>query len=1037
MKNLVKFSVNYPVTIVMLILAVLLLGYISFSKLGIDLFPDLNNPRIYVEIKAGERPPEEIEKQFVENLEALAIRQSKVTQVSSISRVGVAQITVEYAWNADMDEAFLDLQKAMTTFSQNADLDEINISQHDPNALPVMTLSLSNPKIDDMNALRRVAENYLRNELVRLEGIAEVDLLGTEEKQVVIETNDYLMEAFNLTPSTISSRINSFNQNVSGGSIVEMGRQYVIKGLSEFQGIEDIGEVIVSYQQEIDFAGEPIPGKRTPVFLKDVADISFENKEPENIVHVDRKRCVALAIYKETKFNTVKAVQVLRDHLDDMRKALPGYELVVIQNQGQFIETAIDEVKQTALIGIILAVIILYVFLRRLGTTAIISIAIPISVVATFNLMYFNGLTLNIMTLGGLALGAGMLVDNAIVVMENIFRNLETGLSPKDAAIQGTAQVGGAIVAATITTVVVFLPIVYLHGAAGELFKDQAWTVAFALLSSLVVAILVIPMVSSRFIKAETVNQGRTSVQFPWYGKVLARILDRPWLVIVAGAGLIVFALLLVPIVGSEFVPKTDSNEIRIQVELAEGTELYRTEKTVQSIENTISDLLGETLERVYTTVGPTSDLADEEDIFEDENSATISLFLKRDRERSSEEIIRLLSESLSQIPDIEFQFSGEQTALQMNLGTDVAPLVVEVRGEELDVLQDLIGQIKEQLDLNENVYNITTTFDQGRPEINVVLDRIRAGLLDVNIETVAAELQNHLSGREAGEWENEGELQDIFIELPDVSVDKINDITLREGGQNIRIDDLATIQVTQAPREIHRRNQVRVGLVTANLKSDKAFDQVVESVNRQLEGIPFPNDYRYEITGEEGKRKEAFATLRFALILSIILVYMVLASQFESLLHPFTILLTIPLAMTGSVYIFFLLGKSLNIMALIGVIMLAGIAVNDAIILVDAINQLKREGLSLKEAILQAGQRRIRPIIMTSLTTILALLPLTFGFGEGAALRQPMALAVIGGLVTSTLLTLMVIPCVYLKFEILSGAVIRRLPKRQTRSTS
>ena len=359
MKKLTRFSVDYPVTILMLILGVLLLGYISFSRLGIDLFPDLNNPRIFVEIQAGERPPEEMEQQFVQNIESLAIRQKKVTQVSSVSRVGSAQITVEYAWDADMDEAFLDLQKALTTFNQTGELEELNITQHDPNAAPVMTLALSHPNIDDMDELRRVAENYLRNELVRLEGIAEVELLGAEEKQVVVFTDPYLMDAFQLSPTEMSSRIAAYNRNVSGGTIVEMGRQYVIKGVAEFERLGDIGDVILTYEQPLDMSGTPIPGERIPVFLRDVADIRFENKEPENIVHVNGTRCMALAIYKETKYNTVKAVQVLLENLEDLQKALPGYELTVIQNQGEFIITAVNEVQQTALYGILLAVIVL------------------------------------------------------------------------------------------------------------------------------------------------------------------------------------------------------------------------------------------------------------------------------------------------------------------------------------------------------------------------------------------------------------------------------------------------------------------------------------------------------------------------------------------------------------------------------------------------------------------------------------------------------------------------------------------------------
>ncbi len=499
MKKLTQFAVNYPVTILMAILGVVLLGWISYDKLGVDLFPDLNSPRIYVEIKAGERPPEEMEKQFVKNMEALAIRQKDVIQVSSVSEVGSAQITVEYSWKKDMDEAFLDLQKALTSFSQNQEIEELNITQHNPNSAPVILIALTHDEIRDLNKLRKVAENYIRNGLVKLEGIADVELSGEEEGEVVISTDNYRLESFGLTLNDLGQSIQSFNQSVSGGSITEMGLKYIVKGVSLLSDVSDFEEVIVGYKPvsatsttTTTQAGSQV--EKVPVLLREVATIEFRNKRPVNIVRLNGQRCIGLSIFKETRFNTVKAVEQVDKALIKMEKALPGYHFSKVSDQGAYISNAISEVKDTALIGILLAVFVLFLFLKRLGTTLIVSVAIPVSIIATFNLMYFGGLTINIMTLGGLALGAGMLVDNAIVVMENIFRNNESGMSVKESAITGTAQFGGAITASTLTTIVVFLPIVYLHGASGELFKDEAWTVAFSLISSLFVAIFLIPM---------------------------------------------------------------------------------------------------------------------------------------------------------------------------------------------------------------------------------------------------------------------------------------------------------------------------------------------------------------------------------------------------------------------------------------------------------------------------------------------------------------------------------------------------------------
>jgi len=372
----------------------------------------------------------------------------------------------------------------------------------------------------------------------------------------------------------------------------------------------------------------------------------------------------------------------------------------------------------------------------------------------------------------------------------------------------------------------------------------------------------------------------------------------------------------------------------------------------------------------------------------------------------------------LKDVPNISYQYKMQQGELQTILGIESAPVVVEIRGEELSTLRSLTLQAQEELKTQPELYNVETSFDQDREEINIHLDRIRAGLLNVNIDAVASELEHHLAGRKASEWEHQGETQDILLKLPNVSVQELAGIEVPIAQQMVRIDDIADIQIERVPKEIKRENQMRVGFVTAQLMPDVPLDQVIREINLKLGKLVFPTDYRYQISGEEEKRRESFAHLTFALLLSIILVYMVMASQFESLVHPFTILLTIPLALTGSIFIFIILGKSLNIMAYIGLVMLGGIAVNNSILLVDAINQLKREGWKLADAVVEAGSRRIRPILMTSLTTILGLLPLTVGFGEGAALRQPMALAVIGGLITSTLLTLVVIPCVYIKLD-------------------
>jgi HAE1 family hydrophobic/amphiphilic exporter-1 len=1021
MKKITQFSVNYPITVLMMVLGVLLLGYISFDRLGIELFPDLNNPRLFIELKVGEKPPEEIEKNYTDNLEALSIRQQDVVQVSSISKVGSAQITVEYNWDKDMDEAFLDLQKTLSSATQNWEIDELNISQYDPNAAPIMIIAFSHPTIGDMNSLRKTAENYIRNELIRLEGIADVEINGAEEKELNIFADPYKMRAHNLTPDDLRAQIDRFNRNVSGGSIVDLGKKYVIKGVSVYKDVEDFENTIIKYEPVVE--GDSI--SMAPVYLKDVVQVSYINKEPENIVHLNGERCVGLSIFKETKYNTVQAIDDLKDALIDLERALPGYEFQVVQNQGRFIKSSIAEVQETAAIGIVLAVVVLFVFLRRFGVTAIISAAIPISIVATFNLMYFNGLSINIMTLGGLALGAGMLVDNAIVVMENIFRNIELGKSVKEAAIEGTAQVGGAITASTITTIIVFLPIVYLHGASGELFKDQAWTVAFSLVSSLFVAILVIPMLSVRFLKAKDKSKTSNTITFPAYAKLLNSLISKRWIVITCATVLVAISVILIPYIGSEFMPKTESNEVTVELKLPEGTELNRTNSTVLALEKQINDQLGDNILSIYSIVGPSStNSSGDKSFFEDENTASIKVILNDEKNISSSSIIKNLERLFSSVPDIEFKFIQSETPLNQILGTEDTPIVIEIKGDDLEIIEELTNQLKNRVANVEELVNLESSFESGAPEVQVEIDRLRAGLFNISADQISSQLQDVLMGKESGQWDFEGELNDITIKTPDITLAQLENIPIRGASGEYLLSELANISISNAPKEIFRRNQNRIGRITAQTVDDVVFDKVVAKVETEIGAIDFPANYSAIVAGEEIKRKESMSNLTFALLLSIILVYMALSSQFESLIHPFTILLTIPLAAVGAVLIFAILGLPFNIMAYIGIIMLAGIAVNDSIILVDAINQLKKEGLERTDAIVKAGERRIRPILMTSITTMLALLPLTLGIGEGASLRSPMALAVIGGLITSTILTLVVIPCVYYVLDVFKDKI-------------
>ena len=1046
MKNIVKFAVSNPVTICMVVLAILLLGKISYDQLSVDLLPDLNNPRLFIELKAGERPPEEIEKQFVKNMESMAIRQSDVTQVSSVVKAGSARITVEYTWTKDMDEAFLDLQKAMNPFSQNKDITELKITQHDPNQSPVILIGLSHQTITDMAELRKVAESYIRNELIRLEGVAEVTLSGQEENTLIIQTDPYKLDAFGLKIEDIASRIEANNQSISGGRVSELGLQYLVKSSSLFGSEADFENLIVGYKpvtkQETaanasQNTGTDAAADKAPLFLREVATVQFENARPDNIVRINGQRSIGLSIYKEMRYNTVKVVDGVSRQLAVIEQALPGYHFKVITNQGTFIKNAIGEVKESAVLGIILAVIILFVFLRRFGTTLIVSMAIPISIVATFNLMFFNGLTLNIMTLGGLALGAGMLVDNAIVVIESIFRNQERGVPVREATITGTSEVAGAVIASTLTTIVVFLPIVYLHGASGELFKDQAWTVTFSLVSSLFVAILVIPMLYDRLVgrggsrtaltegaALPTVAASSKGLQMTGYSRLLRKLISHCWLVIGAAVGLMVVTVFLLPFIGTEFMPRTESKAFTVLMKMPEGTRLERTASAVDNLEQLLYAITGDSLSTVYSHIGEGS--GSENAIFEGENTAMMKVILSPACPVSPEAVIEQLVRTAENPDGLELTIKQEENSLSSLLGSEGAPIVVEVRGEELDEIAAITEEVKNRMQDVSGLYNILSSIEDGAPEITVSIDRTMAGINNLSVSTVIEQLKQQLGGKEAGKMEYRGEMRDIIIKVPDIPLGALGDLVIRNGEQQFRLREIATLEESQAPKEIYRRNQNRISKVMANMDTGKSLDKLAEEIRRSVKDIELPNNYSITVTGEEEKRQESMNSLLFALALSVILVYMVLASQFESLLHPFTILLTIPLAVVGAILLFFLTGTTINMMGVIGIVMLVGIAVNNSIILVDRINQLKTDR-DLTDAIVEAGQQRIRPIIMTTLTTILALLPMTFSFGEGASLRSPMAIAVIGGLLTSTLMSLMVIPCVYYILEKVKTGLMNR----------
>ena len=1017
--NLPEFSTRYPVTVAMATLAVVLLGWISLDGLGTDLLPDLQTPVVTIDLTAPGKSPIEIEERYTRRLERDVSTIKGVKRVYSITRSGQAVVIAEFAWDADMDYGLLDVQKKVGRYAANEDVSQLDVTREDPLSLAVMRIAITADEDTELDALVGTVDLLIKPKLEALEGVASAEVEGGAEKEVRVSLDPYLLEAFGLSPDAVINRIAQANADVSGGTLRENQQSYLVKALGRLNDINDVREVIVGEKRG---GGGQVSGDRVPVRVRDVGTVDLEYQERETIVRLDGRECVGLAIYKEASSNTVAVANTVLDAIDDLEADLSGMQFTTVENQARFVEDAIGEVETSAIHGAILAILVLLLALRSWTVTLVIGLAIPISVLATFTLMYFEGLTLNIMTLGGLALGAGMLVDNAIVVIENIYRHLESGEDARTASSRGASEVGVAILASTLTTVAVFLPIVYLQGLAGKLFVDQAWTVAFSLLSSLVVAMTTIPMLTSRiFRRLNTTRQ--TTIRSDKYYRFLNGILDhKPILLVVVllilgGTGYIAREL------QTEFIPREDQGLFQIDLTLSEGSRVELSDQVALHAKEIVESVGGSDVAHVYALAGLDPARVSSGGNPTGPNRATLSVALHTQRSRSVSELVRDLDPILSAMPDIEVKYKLHETALEGVMGGQEAPIQVEVSGENLDILARITKELQVRVEDLPSVYNVRTSFQGGQPEIDLAIRGEVASAFGLTTQTISRTLERQLSGEVAGELSKDQRTRDIRVKYRDVDLRELRNMHIEgSDGAILTLGDIAELNIIEGPREILRENQRRVGRITGYLTEGRILSESIADIRATIHAMAVPSGYRIEIGGEERERAASFESLKFALILSIILVYMVMASLFESTLHPFTVMFSVPLAGVGVVFGFYLLGEPLSVMAYIGIIMLGGIAVNDAIVLVDRINQLRQAGMTLREAILQGGQDRLRPIMMTSATTILALLPMAIGFGEGAKLRAPMAIAVIAGLVTSTLMTLLVIPTMYELIDRLRG---------------
>ncbi|MCI0694426.1 efflux RND transporter permease subunit [candidate division KSB1 bacterium] len=1058
--KLVKFSIARPVTITMIFLASVIFGWVAFDRLPINLLPDISYPTLTVRTGYPGTAPGEVENLVSKPIEESVGVVSGVVRTSSISRPGVSDVIIEFEWNTNMDFASLDIREKLDMLALPRDAEVPVVLRFDPSLDPIMRIALYGE--ENLIALRLVAEERIKQELESLDGVAAVQVSGGLEEEIQVELDAAKLASLGIPITQVTTRLGQENVNLTGGTLKEGEAEFIVRTLNEFQTVDEINDIVVGLRNNV------------PVVLRDVAKVHKSHKERNLITRVNNLESVEIAIYKEADQNTVMVARRVKEKLDAIRAEWEKFgvkdKLVIIADQSEFIQQSVDEVLNTAIYGGILAVLVLWLFLRNLKSTVIISLSIPISVIVTFFLMYVSGVTLNIMSLGGLALGVGMLVDNSIVVLEAIDRYRKQGLSPAAASDKGASEVGVAVTASTLTTVCVFLPIIFVEGIAGQLFNDQALTVTFSLMASLLVALTLIPMLSSIAIRLDETTSATSDATVPasgfgkwrqkigaglvnvaatllsgvrWllakigqginfifapvyrafesgFGKLQSRypkLIDAvmPWRGRLLAATLFLFLLSLggVSFVGTELVPEMSQGEFYIDTKLPVGSPVEATDRALQAVAAVVSQL-PET-ETVYTIAGA-SEQAGFSSSEERENLGQVHVKLKPgnigEREQSVMDRLRV---ELNHLPGMEFKFS------RPTLFSFKTPIEVEVRGYNLTELERVSLELAQQMREIPGLKDVKASTEGGNPEVQIVFNRRRVAALGLDINGIGSVVRNKVQGEVATEFTRQDRKIDIRVRASEEQRRNVNDlrrlIVNPASDVPVPLASIAEVRLERGPSEIRRIDQERVALVTANL-SGRDLGSVTADIQKQIDQLQLPPDFLVRIGGQQREMATSFDSMKLAIGLAVFLVYLVMASQFESLVHPFVIMFTIPFGLIGVIITLLVTRTVISVVVLIGVIMLAGIVVNNAIVLIDYINQLRKEGVSKLEAIKQAGQIRMRPIFMTTLTTILGLLPMALGFGEGAELRTPLAVTVIGGLTIGTLLTLVVIPMVYAVVE-------------------
>ncbi len=1017
--NLPKFSVNKPITITMMVLIIVVFGLLSLSRLGLDMLPEIDYPVVSIITTYTGVSSADIEEGLTKPIEDAVSTVKGIKNITSTSREGISLVMVEFESGTNVDFAAQDLRDKIDLIADYlpAEASRPMVVKMDVGAMPVLGYGVTADSLTTLQ-LKQLLKDNIKDKIERLDGVAAVDLRGGGEEEVLISLKPDQLKAYGLSAPQIIARLRQENINLAGGFIETKAEELPLRTVGEYKNVEEIKKTIIIVRGGV------------PIYLKDLAEVKRTQQEVRGYSRTNGRQSVLMMISKQSGANTSQVVDRVKKALPELKKYLPAdVNFYLVLDQSRPIKASTSSTTQSGLIGGLLAMLVIYLFLRNWRPTLAIGLAIPLSIIATFIPVYLVGYTLNLMTLGGLALGIGMLVDNAVVVIENIYRHLEISGQRQKAAIVGTNEIAMAITASTLTTVAVFLPMAFGSGIAGQLSRGLVLTIIFSLFASLFLALTLVPMVASKLFKkrASAAEYSRASGnrQFlkakEFYRRLLVWSLRQRGKVIALAVGLLALTIGLVPFIGAEFMPTSDQSIMLMKVSLPVDSALAVTDQAVRQVEQVIFSQAADNLISASSFIGQSAGLGSQDMAVGFSNAGVneamifIRLKDKSQRPLSQAQITEKIRQHLPKIKGLKVSFV-DMSAMMMGGGAK-APIEIKIFGRDLAVLKQISAQISQKIATVKGVRDIDTTFKQSKKELDIKVDRDKAARLGLAVGQIGQAVKTAVQGKTATYLRAGGKEIDIRVRYDKQDRDRLNKVKNilmpTAAGTLVSLSDVADIAIAQGPVKINRENHLRVVSVTANAVG-RDIGSITKDIQDKLAAYQMPSGYFIEYGGSYKQMKESFSTLALALILGILLVYMVMASQFESLLHPFIVMFEIPLAFIGVGLALFLSRQSLSIPSFMGLIMLGGIVVNNAIVLIDYVNQLRRQGLNKFEALVEGGVTRLRPILITSLTTILGMIPMAVSRQEGAEMMRPMAVAVIGGLFVSTALTLIVIPVIY-----------------------